>query len=78
MCESLEIGIPTVLVEMPEILLRMKVANELSLKDLESIFNKVCGKIKKGAYPIPPLVAQEMYPEIFVKPREEYLYQMLE
>ena len=40
--EALEAGVPTVMVDMPEILLRMKIANELSLKDLENMFNKVC------------------------------------
>lgn len=72
--EALEIGIPTVMVDMPEILLRMKIGNELSLGDLEKIFNKVCNQIKKGnSVPVPPLVAQELYPEIFVRPREEYI-----
>jgi hypothetical protein len=76
--EALEAGIPTVMVDMPEILLRMKIANEFSLKELEKIFNKVCGKIKRGeSQPIPPLVAQELFPEIFVRPREEYIYQTL-
>jgi len=40
--EALEAGVPTVMVDMPEILLRMKIANEFSLKDLENMFNKVC------------------------------------
>ena len=76
--EALEAGIPTVMVDMPEILLRMKIANEYTLKDLEKIFNKVCGKIKRGeCRPIPALVAAELYPEIFVRPREEYVYQAL-
>jgi hypothetical protein len=63
------------MVDMPEILLRMKIANELSLKDLESIFNKVCNQVKKGNFEVPALAAQELFPEIFVKPRDEYIYQ---
>jgi hypothetical protein len=45
------------MVDMPEILLRMKIANELSLKDLESIFNKVCNQVKKGNFTVPALAA---------------------
>jgi hypothetical protein len=44
------------MIDMPEILLRMKVGNELSLKDLQDIFNKVCNQIKQEkAFAAPPL-----------------------
>lgn len=67
--EALEAGVPTFMVDMPEILLRMKIGNEHSLKDLEKMFNKVCNLIKKGkSEPIPPLVAQEIFPEVFLRP----------
>ena len=49
---------PTVLIDMPEILLRMKIGNDYTLDELKGIFNKVCNSIKKKqCIHIPPLAA---------------------
>ena len=45
MLEGIGHNIPVVPIDMPEILLRMKIGNDLSLSDLEDIFNIVCNKI---------------------------------
>jgi hypothetical protein len=36
------IGVPTVLVDMPQTLLRMKIGHDNSLEVLEKVFNDVC------------------------------------
>ena len=40
-------GIPVVLTDMPEILLRMKIGNDYTLKELEHIMNTIANKIYK-------------------------------
>lgn len=64
---------------MPEILLRMKIANEHTLAELESIFNDIANKINQDkVIQIPALAAQILYPEIFVKPRDNYMKILLQ
>ena len=73
--KCIEENIQPILVDMPQILLRMKICKDHKLQDLEAIFNKICNKIVKNeCIPIPGLAAQELYPEIFVKPVDDYLY----
>ena len=56
--ECLAAGLPTVLIDMPEILLRMKIGKERSLAELEAIFNNVANKIHRGEIvPCPPVAA---------------------
>ena len=56
--ECLAAGIPTVLIDMPEILLRMKIGKERSLAELEDIFNHVANKIHRGeTIPCAPVAA---------------------
>ena len=56
--QSLEYGAQTVLIDMPEILLRMKIGNEYTLPELEAVFNRVANKIYRGeTVPIPALAA---------------------
>ena len=35
------------MIDMPEVLLRMKIASEYSLKELQNVFNTVANKINK-------------------------------
>ena len=44
--EAISVGVPVVMVDMPEVLLRMKIGNDLTLKELEDIFNTVVNRIK--------------------------------
>lgn len=46
--ESIVNGFTTVPIGMPEVLLRLKLGNELSLDQLEDIFNTICNKINQG------------------------------
>ena len=56
----------------------MKIANESSLEELEAIFNSVANHIHRGkVVPVPGLAAQILYPEIFLKPQDEYMQVML-
>jgi hypothetical protein len=45
--DSILLGIRTVLIDMPEVLLRMKIASEYSLKELQTVFNTVANRINK-------------------------------
>ena len=45
MIEGIGHDVPIVPIDMPEVLLRMKIGNDLSLSDLEDMFNIVCNKI---------------------------------
>ena len=63
---------------MPEVLLRMKIGHDLSLSDLEDIFNAVCNKIvRKECAPFFPIAIMQLYPEIFLQPRDTYMNRML-
>lgn len=42
---SLIAGYETVFIEMPEILLRMKIGNDYTLPELKNVFNKVCNAV---------------------------------
>ena len=56
--QSLAVGAPVVLIDMPEILLRMKIGSEYTLAELEAVFNRVANKIHRGeAPPCPPMAA---------------------
>ena len=66
------------MIDMPEVLLRMKIASEYSLKELQTVFNTVANRInKKQIVPVPALAAQELFPEIFVRPRDEYIQKIM-
>lgn len=47
MIEAITLGVPVVLIDMPEILLRMKIGNDLTLAELETMFNNIANKIHK-------------------------------
>lgn len=78
MVEAITLGLPVVLVDMPEILLRMHIGNNHTLVQLEEIFNTIANKINKGKCSLRPSVAaQELFPEVFLKPRDDYVKIML-
>ena len=64
---------------MPEIVLRMKIANDNSLADLQDIFNTILNRVKQGKspYQIPGANALYYFPEVFVEPRDLYVAAML-
>lgn len=75
---AIQSNIPTVLIDMPEIVLRLQIANQYSLEELNKMFNVVANKINRGeVIPNPHVAAQMLFPEVFVKPREEYMHRML-
>lgn len=82
-------NIETVLIDMPEILLRMKIGNDYTLPELKKVFNKVCNAVTnrkkyakrnrlKVVHPDTSLAAQQLFPDIFVRPKDEYMYMMLQ
>ena len=67
---------PIALIDMPDILLRMKVVANHSLQEIQQIFNFVLNKVAKTGDP-PGLTALYYFPEVFAKPRDEYVASML-
>lgn len=68
----------TVMCDMPEILMRMKISSLYSLKEMQEMFNQIMKKIDKKEGPIQPeACALYLYPEVFLKHRDEYIYSML-
>ena len=64
---------------MPEVLFRMKLATMVTLKELELMFNKIANAIIKGKTESTDMgvVAQLMFPQYFVQPKDEYMVRML-
>ena len=67
------------LIDMPELLLRMKIGNELTLEDLQDILNTVLNKMARKECPCltPGQAALYYFPEVFSRPRDEYVAAML-
>lgn len=67
------------LIDMPEVLLRMKIANEHSLKDLQDIFNFVMNKLRRKDNPCISAASAAMFyfPDVFARPRDEYVAAMI-
>lgn len=67
------------LIDMPEILLRMKIANNHSLEELQDIFNFIMNKMasKQGPCISTAHAALYYFPEVFSKPRDEYVAAMI-
>ena len=75
---AVELGIPTVLIDMPEIVLRLQIGNEHSIDELNQMFNQIANKIKRGEVtPNSAIAAQILFPEVFLKPKEEYMERIL-
>jgi hypothetical protein len=66
-----------VLIDMPELMLRMKVASMFSLDQLKEIFNDVLNRAMQEEL-LPEVAACLYYPEVFQKPRDEYMAAMLQ
>jgi hypothetical protein len=63
---------------MPEVLLRMKVASNHTLEELQGIFNQVLNKVAAGDGPPTADVAALLYfPEVFQRPRDEYVASLI-
>ena len=76
--ESIITSSPTVLCDMPEILMRMKIASIYSLTEMQEIFNQVMKLIDKREGPIiPGAAALYLYPDVFQKHRDDYIYSMI-
>jgi len=77
--QAMMANIDVALVDMPEILLRMKVAHSHSLSDLQEILNFVMNKLAKREGPCTSSAMAALYyfPEVFSKPRDEYVAAML-
>lgn len=57
-----------VLIDMPELMLRMKIGSLYSLDQLKEIFNDILNKIanaKEGAPRLPDVAALYYYPDVF-------------
>ena len=69
-------NIPIALIDMPDIMLRMKVVSDHSLSEIQKIFNHVLNRVAKTGE-APGMVALRCFPEVFAKPRDEYVAAML-
>ena len=70
-----------VLVDMPEIMLRMKIGSLYSLDQLRDIFNDIlnkCANAGPGLPDLPDIAAYFYYPEVFQKPKDEFVAAMLQ
>lgn len=76
--ESIINGLTTVPIDMPEVLYRLKLGHDYELDVLEDVLNDVCNKIMlKKSVNNPKLAAQQLFPEMFLKPRDDYIYKIL-
>ena len=64
---------------MPELLLRMKIVSEYSLKEIQEIFNYVLNKVHREKRDImtSDVAALHYFPEVFAKPRDDYITAIL-
>ena len=64
---------------MPELLLRMHIVINHSLDEIKQMFNFILNKISRGSGPCltPDAAALYYFPEVFAKPRDEYITAML-
>lgn len=68
------------LCDMPELMLRMKVASLFSLDQLKEIFNDILNKVasaRDGEPSMPDIAAYFYYADVFQKPRDEYMAALL-
>ena len=67
------------LIDMPELLLRMKIVNDYSLTEIQQIFNYVLNKVyrEKRYCTTPDVAALNLFPDVFAKQRDEYITAML-
>ena len=76
--QALVAGQDVALIDIPEILLRMKIAANHTLEELNDIFNQILNKVAKGNGPSTADVAAIYYfPEVFQRPRDDYVASMI-
>lgn len=65
---------------MPDALLRMKIASEVTLSELEAIFNDSLNAVLKRTASLgePLYSAQESHPDLFLRPVDNYMRRMLQ
>lgn len=73
--EALAYGQQVVLIDMPEVLLRLKIAQNHSLEELRIILNQILNKIvsNKQGPQTADAAAYFYFPEVFSRPRDEYV-----
>jgi len=76
---SLLTNVDIALVDMPELLLRMKIAHSHSLAELQDIFNFIMQKLKQRDGPCVSASSAAIYyfPDVFARPRDEYVAAMI-
>ena len=63
---------------MPEVLYRMYIASRHSVEDLRKILNFILNRIYRKEGPnLVPLSAMYYFPEVFQKPKDEYMFEMV-
>ena len=65
---------------MPEALFRMQIARMVTLQELERIFNQVLNAAQRRKVSDRSqlqLIANELFPELFVQPKDEYMARMM-
>lgn len=66
------------MVEMPAVMLRMKIAETYTLEQLVEMFNFVLEKLQNKQGPAQPAAAAMYYfPDVFNKPRDQYIAALL-
>ena len=67
------------LIDMPEVLLRMRIASEHTLDELKEILNEILTRVYVGRSgpDLPDAAAFYHFPEVFQKPRDEYIAALL-
>ena len=66
------------LCDMPEILMRMKISSLYSLSEMQEMFNQIMKCIDRKDGPIQPeACALFLYPDVFLKHKDDYIYSMI-
>ena len=78
-CQALMSQTDVALIDMPELLLRMHVVANHSIAEIQQMFNFILNKISRQSGPCltADVAALYYFPEVFAKPRDEYVAAML-
>lgn len=73
------LGQDVTLIDMPELLLRMKIGSMYSLDELNKIFNSILNRVSnpRDPYDLCDKAALAYFPHVFAAPRDEYVTAML-
>lgn len=76
--QSIMFGKEVIMIDMPTVMLRMKVVETHSLQELTDMFNFILDKMQRGEGPEQSAAAAHyFYPEMFNKPRDLYMTSLL-